>query len=113
MTKVMGEKTTTQAAKKLSYEELQKVASELHANYKKLMAEYRKAMEALSNREYEMSLNLIQMLFRVVEHSDKYDSDFAKFCAENVKGAIMSFMETMKPQEENSKSEDKPKTDEA
>ena len=82
--------------KKLSYEELSKVASDLHVQYQKLMAEYRKAMETLQSRDFEYTSFFLSCLFKVVEHPEMYPEDFTKWAVDNIQGALSSFAESMK-----------------
>ena len=99
----MEEKKNQQ--KKLSYEELNRAASELHVQYQKLVVEYQKAMEALRNRDFEYTSVFIQMLFKVMEHPEMYKDEFVKWASESIQEAITSFAENAKPAEE--KKEDK------
>ncbi len=96
------------ANRKLTYEELNKVASELHQNYQKLMQEYQRAMEALQRRDFEYTSFFITMLFKVMEHPDMYTRNFVEWCSENIQGALTTFSEGMKEQQ----AEEEKKTDE-
>ena len=49
----MEENKSKKTNEKLSYEELNKAASELHVQYQKLAVEYQKAMKALNDREFD------------------------------------------------------------
>lgn len=86
--------------KKLSYEELSKAASDLHVQYQKLVAEYRKAMEALRNRDFDYTSFFLQMLFKVMEHPEMYTSDFVSWCSKNIEQALTAFAESAKPEKE-------------
>lgn len=88
--------------KKLSYEELNKAASDLHVQYQKLFAEYQKVLEALNSRDFEYTSFFLQALFKVVEHPDMYKNDFVTWCTENIQAALTSFAESAK---QNSASE--------
>ena len=92
--------------KKLSYEELNKAASELHVQYQKLLGEYRKAMEALQNRDFEYSSFFLQMLFKVFDHAEFYTDEFVKWSAQNIQDALVSFSESMKPVQEEEKKDE-------
>lgn len=81
--------------KKLSYEELQKVAGELHQNYQRLMAEYRKAIETLNQREFEYNAFFLDKLFKVVENADRFEPYFVTWCSKNIQESISSFYEAM------------------
>lgn len=99
---------------RLSYDELNKVASELHQNYQKLMGEYRKALEALNRRDFEYTSFFLQMLFKVTEHPELYRDEFVKWAVENIEGALTSFAENMKAgAETEQKEEGKEQADEA
>lgn len=89
----MEEKNQT---KKLSYEELSKAASELHVQYQKLVAEYRKAMTALNNRDFDYMSFLLTMLFKVMEHPEMYTENFVKWAAQNIEQSLTSFAESMR-----------------
>ena len=93
---------------KLSYEELNKAASEIHLQYQRLTEQYRKlaqehqrAIEALQSREFDYTSFLVSMLFKVVEHPDQFDYDFVKWCVANIQDALRSFHAAMneKPEE--------------
>ena len=77
--------------KKLSYEELNKAASELHMNYQKLMVEYQKALEALNNRDFEYTSFYLTMLFKVMEHPEMYKDDFVQWAADNIEEILREF----------------------
>lgn len=79
--------------KKLSYEELSKAASELHIQYQKLVVEYKKAVEALNNREFEYNSFFLTMLFKVMEHPERYTEKFVKWSSENIEAALTGFAE--------------------
>ena len=81
--------------KKLSYEELSKAASELHVQYQKLMAEYRRVTEELSRRDFEFSFTLLGMLFKVMDHPDQYKSDFVGWASDTIQMMLMSFSQAI------------------
>ena len=102
----MEEKNKNQQPKKLSYDELNKAASELHVQYQKLLAEYQKAMQALQSRDFDYTSFFLQMLFKVMEHPEMYKDDFIKWASENIEGALTSFAENFKaPVSEEKKDE--------
>lgn len=76
---------------KLTYEQLNNAFCELHTQYQKLTAEYRKALEALNNRDFDYTSFFLTMLFKVLEHPEMYKEDFVKWAAENVQNALTSF----------------------
>lgn len=92
--------------KKLSYEELSKSLSDIHVQYQKLMAEYRKAVEALQARDFEYTSFFLQMLFKVLDHPELYKDEFVQWCVDNIQSALTTFAESIKPAEgENSEKE--------
>ena len=92
--------------KKLSYEELAKNFGELHLQYQKLAAEYRKAMEALNNRDFDYSSFFLSMLFKVMEHPEMYSDKFVEWSTKHIEDALRSFDDAMRQNPEE-------KTDEA
>ena len=76
---------------KLSYEELNNVCSELHQNYQKLMAEYRKVTEALQRSNADAASFFLSALFRVMEHPNRYDAKFVNWCVRNIQSALTAF----------------------
>lgn len=92
---VAAEKATEQ--KKLSYDELNKIASDLHLSNQKLYARVQELQEMLSNRDFEYSSFFLNALFRVVDHAEMYDADFANWCIDNIKSAMHSFVENANP----------------
>lgn len=94
--------------KKLSYEELQKLAGELHQNYQRLMTEYRKAIETLNQREFEYNAFFLDKLFKVIENADRFEPYFVTWCSKNIQESISSFYEAMtKGAEDENKNEGK------
>lgn len=93
--------------KKLSYEELSKAASDLQFQYQKLMTEYRKALDALQDRDFEYTSFFLQMLFKVMDHPEMYKDKFVKWSADNIQGALMTFAESIKPAEGENSGEEK------
>lgn len=101
----MEEKKKAGQPEKLSYEELAKNFGELHLQYQKLVAEYRKAMEALNNRDFDYTSFFLSMLFKVMEHPEMYTDEFVTWTVKHIEDALYSFDNAMKQQPE--------KTDEA
>ena len=85
----MEENKTTN--KKLSYEELSKVASDLHVQYQKLMDAYQKAVAALNSRDLDYASFFLTMLFKVVENPELYPDDFIKWSIENIMTVLKDF----------------------
>lgn len=92
--------------KKLSYDELNKMFSELHLQYQKLAAEYQKAMQALHDRDFDYTSFFLQMLFKVVDHPEQYSKEFVGWTVKNIEGALTSFADNFKQQEENKDTKD-------
>ena len=86
--------------KKLSYEELSRAASDLHVQYQKLMGEYRKAMEALQNRDFEYTSFFLTMLFKVIDHPEMYKEEFVTWCIDNIQAVLVNFANSAKGEEE-------------
>lgn len=87
---------------KLSYDELNKAASEIHLQYQRLTEQYRKlaqehqrALQALESREFDYTSFFVSMLFKVLEHPDQYDYDFVKWSAGKIQDALRSFDQAM------------------
>lgn len=103
----MEEKKNQDAAKKLSYEELSKAASELHVQYQKLLNEYQRAMGALQDRSFEKASFFLQALFRVMDHPEFYKEEFVEWCTKYIEAALHSFAEDSEASaEEESKAKD-------
>lgn len=91
---------------KLTYEQLSRAFSDLNIQYQKVTAEYRKALQALQNREFDYTSFFLQMLFKVMDHPEMYSEDFTKWCSDSIQGALTSFAETVnesKKEEEEKK----------
>lgn len=91
--KIKLAKDTVEEPKKLSYDELNQVASDLHVQYQKLMTEYRKVTEALSNRDFEYTTAYLQMLFKVVEHPEMYRETFVDHTTTEIETLLMAMSE--------------------
>ena len=88
--------------KKLSYEELSKRFGDLYEDYQKLMREYRGALEALNNIDYNNFF--LQSAFRVMEHSEMYSPDFVTLISGKIEYVLTKFASAMnmdeKPEQE-------------
>lgn len=87
----MEEKKNNQT-EKLSYEELSDALSDVTNNYNRLMARYQEAVNALNN--FDFSSFFLSMLFKVMEHPNRYDEKFIKWCVSNIQGSLVAFAET-------------------
>lgn len=83
---------------KLSYEELNEAASNLHAQYQKLMVEYQKAINELNRVSFEGVGFLISMLFKVLENEKRFDYDFIKWSAERIKTGLLTYDQILQEQ---------------
>ena len=63
--------------KKLSYEELEKVAQELHGKCSQLYAE-------LQRMSVDNTFKRLDYLFKVVKYEDVFPEDFTKKCIEEI-----------------------------
>lgn len=94
----MEEKKKAGQPEKLSYEELAKNFGDLHLQYQKLVAEYRKAMEALNNRDFDYTSFFLSMLFKVMEHPEMYNEEFVSWTSKHIEDALYAFDNAMKQQ---------------
>lgn len=84
-----------QPTKKLTYEELNQAASELHTQYQKLAQEYQKVVAALNNRQFDYMSFLLQMLFKVMEHPEMYTQEFVKWASSNIEESLTGFAQSI------------------
>lgn len=96
----MEEKKKAGQPEKLSYEELAKNFGDLHLQYQKLVAEYRKAMEALNSRDFDYTSFFLSMLFKVMEHPEMYNEEFVSWTSKHIEDALYAFDNAMKQQPE-------------
>lgn len=85
--------------KKLSYEELNQIASDLHMSNQRLYSRVQELEDVLSRRDFEFSSFFMNSLFRVVDHAEMYDSDFIDWCIGNIKNAMYSFVQNTTSEE--------------
>lgn len=86
--------------KKLSYEELNQMAGDLHLSNQKLYARVQELQDLLSRRDFEYTSFLLSSLFRVVDHLELYDDKFGEWAVQNIQDALTSLVESTKPKEE-------------
>ena len=98
----MEEKKEQEKPKKLTYEQLNNVASDMHLKYQKLSAQYQqlsdqyqRAVEALNNRDFDYTSFFVSMLFKVMEHPEMYEEDFVKWTSKRIEDALYSFDKAM------------------
>jgi len=81
--------------KKLSYEELAQQYGQLHLDYQKLVAQYKQAIAALQNKDFDYTSFFLSMLFKVMEHPEMYESEFVDWTAKHIQDALYSFDNAM------------------
>lgn len=79
-------------AQKLSYEQLEQVASQLSQQVQNL---YAKLQEA----EVSNMLSRLKFLFKVIKYGDKFPTEFVQKCVEEIVD-IMTIKESEEPKEE-------------
>ena len=85
-----------QAQEKLSYDQLKQMASDLYQQNQQLMARL---------RDFDVDSFLLSMLFKVMDHSDKYDFSFVEWTKNHIQGTLTSFVAQLEGEVE--KNEDK------
>lgn len=88
--------TPKEEMKKISYEQLNEIANQLHNQNHQLMNRV---------RELEITLNRVRLeyLFAVVKHSDKFPQEFVNMCTEDI---VMALSPVEKSEKPNSKGEE-------
>lgn len=77
--------------KKLSYEELQRLAGELDFENRKLMEHIGQLNAALDRKGFEYSAFFLSNLFRVMDKAEMYSTDFVAWCRKQIEEAMYSF----------------------
>lgn len=90
--------------KKLSYEELQKLAGDLSQQNQKMYNEILRLHKALEAKDFDYSSFFLSMLFKVMEHPEMYTDDFVSWASKQIESALTAFAEaiTNKSEEKNS-----------
>ena len=101
----MEEKKKNVQPEKLSYDELKQRFGELSLQYQKLVAEYRKAMEALNSRDFDYTSFFLSMLFKVMEHPEMYSEEFVTWTSKHIEDALYAFDNAMKQPENKNEAE--------
>lgn len=83
--------TKTNGPKKLTYEELNRAASDLYQQNQNLIARMKKMEEALDEKDFNYTSFFISMLFKVMEHPEAYSESFLKWTVECIEGSLTSF----------------------
>ena len=81
-------KKNPEAKKKLSYEDLQKVAGELQYQNQQLNERLKQANMYIQQMNMDMQFKHLDYLFKVLENKECFDSDFVITCAEDIKTII-------------------------
>ena len=97
------EEEKKEQASKLSYDELKGSFDNLMQQYNKLMAEYRQAVDALNQFDYTQFF--LGLLFKVMEHPNRYSDKFVVWCSKNIEGAVQAFA-AQREQPENDKKDE-------
>ena len=114
-------KTLAGDQQKLSYEKLKESVSELYATNQRLMRQINQMREALENRDFDYNSFFLSMLFKVIEHPNRYNEKFVRWCTANIEASLTSFAEVLdemnkaknQPQEPEKAEEHKEPTNEA
>lgn len=89
----MEETTKTQEAqqepKKLTYEEISQKFNDLYIQYQKLSKMYQQAMAAVQDKGFEAMSFYLQMLFKVMEHPNRYPEKFINWTVGNIQKLII------------------------
>lgn len=97
----MEEKKNAQGnAEKLSYEQLNKVASELSVQNKKMVEYIQNLQNALAESDFSRFSFFMTMLFKVMDHVELYDEKFVAWCTERIETGLQDF--AAEPKEETS-----------
>ena len=88
-----------------AYQELNKRFSDLFQQYQKLSGMYREAMQALQSKEFDYMSFFLSMLFKVMEHPNRYPEKFIQWTSKNIQGALITFEAQMRAPEEEEKKE--------
>ena len=76
---------------KIPYEELSKLAGNLHRENEYLKGRNRQLEEALADSDMNKLSFIMSTLFKVVEQKDAYSTEFVVFCIEKIENAVKSF----------------------
>ena len=85
---------------KLSYEKLSEVASELHVNYQKAIAQIQQYRDALDKLSFNRTAFLLDSLFKVMDHPEMYNDDFVNWATKNIETALRTFADAGKEPDE-------------
>lgn len=91
--------------KELSYEELKKVASDLHMQNQKMSAYIQNMQNALNEQAFNQTSFFVSMLFKVLEHPEMHEQTFVDWAAKKVEEILKSFDEAISGEEEEKANE--------
>jgi len=80
-----------QAQEKLSYEDLKRMCSDLYQRNQQLAAQI---------QNFDTTSFFLSMLFKVMDHSDKYDFTFVEWAKKNIQTTLTSFVDAIGGEEE-------------
>lgn len=92
--------------KKLSYEDLQRIAGDLSQQNQKMVQQIQKMQEALQSREFDYTSFFLSMLFKVMEHPELYSDEFVPWCTKNIESLLIGFANAINPQEPEKEQKD-------
>ena len=96
---VMEEKT--KQSQKLTYEQLQKVAGDLHQQNQQLVHQMQQMQSALEDRSFNYTSFFLSMLFRVMEHPEMYTDKFVSWASGKIEEVLVDFANTGEPEQES------------
>lgn len=81
----------TKQPQKLTYEQLQKVAGDLHQQNQQLIQQIQQMQSALEDRSFNYTSFFLSMLFKVMEHPEMYSDNFVSWASGKIEEALMEF----------------------
>lgn len=103
----MEENKIQEEPKKLSYEELSAKFNDLWQQYEKLVGMHRQAMAQLNDQSFNVMSFYLSMLFKVMEHPNRYPEKFIDWTSKNIQELMISLAQSMAPVPEEKKEEAK------
>jgi len=93
-------KKANEQPKQLSYDELKGYYGELQQQYQKLMMHYQECQQALNDRSMETTSFVLNALFRVMEHPNRYSEKFVNWVTNNIQVAVTTLVESVSKEPE-------------